>query len=62
MVGLYTDESILAGPDSQEIDEVITQMRQVKLDIIIKCTLEDFLGFTTITHYSFYIKIFGSTR
>ena len=44
MYALYTDDSILAGPDPQEIDEVIAQMRKVKLDITIEGTLEDFLG------------------
>lgn len=41
MYALYIDDYILAGPDPQEIDEVIAQMRKVKLDIAIEGTLED---------------------
>ena len=44
MYVLYTDDSILAGPDEKEIDNVIAKMRQAKLDITIEGTLEDFLG------------------
>ena len=44
MYVLYTDDSILAGPDEKEIDNVIAKMRKAKLDITIEGTLEDFLG------------------
>ena len=42
---LYTDDSILAGPDPIEIDHIIKLMRKAKLDITEEGTLEDFLGF-----------------
>ena len=44
MYVLYTNDAILAGPDPQEIDEVIAQICKVKLDITIEGTLEYFLG------------------
>ena len=33
---LYTDNSILAGPDPKEIDSLIAKMRKAKLDITIE--------------------------
>ena len=44
MYVLYTDDSILAGPDPKEIDRIIKKMRKAKLDITIEGDLEDFLG------------------
>jgi hypothetical protein len=41
---LYTDDSILAGPDLKEIDRIIEEMKQAKLDITIEGDLQDFLG------------------
>ncbi len=41
---LYTDDSILAGPDPKEIDQVIEDMKKAKLDITIEGDLQDFLG------------------
>jgi hypothetical protein len=36
MYVLYTDDSILAGPDEDEITQVIADMRKAKLDITIE--------------------------
>lgn len=44
MYVLYTDDSILAGPDPDEIDKIIAKMKRAKLDITIEGDLEDFLG------------------
>jgi hypothetical protein len=44
MYTLYTDNSILARPDEKEIDQIIKEMKQVKLDITIEGNLQDFLG------------------
>jgi hypothetical protein len=44
MYALYTDDSILAGPDVDEINEIISDMRKAKLDITEEGELEDFLG------------------
>jgi hypothetical protein len=41
---LYTDDSILAGPDEKEIDTIIKEMKQAELDITIEGDLQDFLG------------------
>jgi transposase InsO family protein len=41
---LYTDDSILAGPDEKEIDQIIKDMKKAKLDITIEGDLQDFLG------------------
>ena len=44
MYALYTDDSILAGPCSQELDKIVKQMKDVNLNITEEVTLEDFLG------------------
>ncbi len=44
MYALYTDDSILAGPDKGEVDEIISQLKQAKLDITDEGNIEDFLG------------------
>ena len=44
MYALYTDDSILAGPDLKELDQVIADMKRVKLDITVEGDLSDFLG------------------
>jgi hypothetical protein len=41
---LYTDDSILAGPDQKEIDLVIQQIKDAKLDITMEGDIQDFLG------------------
>jgi hypothetical protein len=41
---LYTDDSILAGPDPQELDKIIKEMRAASLDITVEGNLSDFLG------------------
>ncbi len=35
MYALYTDDSILAGPDKAEIDQIIKEMQEAKLDTAI---------------------------
>ena len=44
MCTLYTDNSILAGLDPTETDDILRQMRKAKLDITGEGTLEAFLG------------------
>ncbi len=44
MYTLYTDDSILAGPDEKEIDKIILDLQAAKLDITDEGDLEDFLG------------------
>lgn len=44
MYVLYTDDSILAGPDEKEIAQIIKDMKKVKLNITVEGGLEDFLG------------------
>jgi len=41
---LYTDDSILAGPDEQEIEEILEDMKKAKLDITVEGDICDFLG------------------
>jgi hypothetical protein len=41
---LYTDDSILAGPDQKEIDQCIEDIKKAKLDITVEGDLQDFLG------------------
>ena len=44
MCVLYTDDSIIAGPDEKELDRVIEDIKQAKLDITVEGDLQDFLG------------------
>ena len=44
MYVLYTDDSILAGPDEKEIDQIIKDMKKAKLDITVEGDIQDFLG------------------
>jgi hypothetical protein len=47
---LYTDDSILAGPDLKEIEETVQQMKEAGLDITIEGELTDFLGVNINRH------------
>jgi hypothetical protein len=44
MYVLYTDDSILAGPDSTEIDKAVKDIQDARLDITIEGDIQDFLG------------------
>ena len=41
---LCTDDSILAGPDKKEIDQIINDLKKNKLDLTVLGDLKDFLG------------------
>ena len=41
---LYTDDSILAGPDQNEINEIIKVIKKENIDITVEGDLQDFLG------------------
>ena len=41
---LYTDDSILAGPDKDEIDKIVNEIKAAKLDITDEGNIQDFLG------------------
>jgi hypothetical protein len=41
---LYTDDSVLAGPNWTEIEAVIEDIKQAKLDIKVEGDIQDFLG------------------
>ena len=47
---LYTDDSILAGPDKAEIDDIIKQMETIGLNVTDEGSLEDFLGVNISTN------------
>jgi Reverse transcriptase (RNA-dependent DNA polymerase) len=44
MYVLYTDDSILAGPDPTELDDILEQMKGSGLDITSEGGIDDFLG------------------
>jgi Reverse transcriptase (RNA-dependent DNA polymerase) len=44
MYVLYTDDSVIAGPNKAEIEGVIEDIRRAKLDITIEGDIQDFLG------------------
>ena len=44
MYVLYIYDSILAGPNPEEIDDILKLMREDKLDVTEKGTLEEYLG------------------
>jgi Reverse transcriptase (RNA-dependent DNA polymerase). len=41
---LYTDDSIIAGPNKEEIEYVIESIKKTRLNITIEGDLQDFLG------------------
>jgi hypothetical protein len=41
---LYTDDSILAGPDPQELDDIVQEMKAVGLNLTVEGDISDFLG------------------
>ena len=41
---LYTNDSILAGPDKDEIAQVIKDLKGANLDVTYEGKMEDFLG------------------
>ena len=45
MYALYTDDSILAGPDQKDIDQIIEDLKKAKLILTVEEDLQDFLGF-----------------
>jgi hypothetical protein len=44
MCALHTDDSMLAGPDKAETDQIIKEMQEAKLDITVEGDPQDFLG------------------
>ena len=44
MYVLYTDDSILAGPDEKEIDQIIKELQNSELNVTVEGDLQDFLG------------------
>jgi hypothetical protein len=44
MYVLYTDDSLLAGPDLNEVNKAIEDIRKAKLNITIEGDIQDFLG------------------
>ena len=44
MYALCIDDSILTGPDSTEIDNILKKLRKAELNITEEGILEDFLG------------------
>jgi len=41
---LYTDDSIIMGPDEEKIEQTIKEMRNTGLNLTVLGTLEEFLG------------------
>ena len=41
---LYTDDSVLTGPSTEEIDKIIKQMRSAGLELTVEGDMSDFLG------------------
>ena len=44
MFVLYTDDSILAGPDPQELDDIVKEMEAVGHKLTVEGDISDFLG------------------
>jgi len=41
---LYTDDSIIAGPDEDELNEIFEDIKKANLNITVEGDLQDFLG------------------
>ncbi len=48
---LYTDDSILTGPDLKELDKIIDNMKKVGLDLTVEGDISDFLGVNIQCHH-----------
>lgn len=44
MYVLYTNNSIIAGPDEEELNEIIEDIKKARLNIMVEGDLQDFLG------------------
>ena len=44
---LYTDESIIAGPNQEDLDAALVYMKKSNLEVNMVGTLEDFLEVNT---------------
>ena len=47
---LYTDDSILAGPNQDEIEQVLKELKEAKLNITDEGDVKDFLGVNIKKH------------
>ena len=47
---LYTDDSILAGPDKQEIEQIVKDLKMAKLNVTDEGDVQDFLGVNINKH------------
>ena len=47
---LYTDDSILTGPDDEILDETIKDMKKIGLDITVEDNVSEFLGVKITRH------------
>ena len=47
---LYTDDSILAGPSQDEIDQAISDIKEAGLNITVEGDVQDFLGVNIERH------------
>lgn len=47
---LYTDDSIIAGPDKDKVNNVIKEIKKAGLDITIEGDIQDFLGVNIKRH------------
>jgi Reverse transcriptase (RNA-dependent DNA polymerase) len=50
---LYTDDSILAGPDQSDIEQVIKDIQLTKLNITVEGDIQDFLGIRPCSNHFF---------
>jgi len=47
---LYTDDSILTGPDEAELDQIVQDMKNAGLDLTVEGDVSDFLGVNIQRH------------
>jgi hypothetical protein len=47
---LYTDDSILTGPNKKELEQIVEDIKAAKLDITVEGEITDFLGVTIERH------------
>jgi hypothetical protein len=50
MYVLYTDDSLLAGPSKEEVDQAVADIQAAKLNISIEGDIQDFLGVNIERH------------
>ena len=54
---LYTDDSILTGPDKKVLEQTVEDITAANLDITVEGEVKDFLGVTIERHEDWFNRV-----